>query len=248
MRSMASTPTPGTFFVAIWEAWGTRMSGFISVPLTALAVFWPASDLRWLWIIMALSALCYTIYGTWARERKRVVELEEKSRPKLKIECRMDLLGCRTEPTKITMADRSGNPVGFKIARYFRAAVRTDNSEPIHECRGLLTEISKDGTILWGGDTQVIDFAPANAGDAQSKTIHQLNEFLDILGITDQGEILICAPKLFWRFKSLSLIFSTPGDCFLTIEILGKNIGSVVERLKFYWSGSWETSALTLVN
>jgi hypothetical protein len=150
MLRMANTPTPGTFFVAIWEAWGTRMSGIISVPLTALAVFNPAWDLRWLWIILALGATGYTIYGIWARERSRVIELEEGQKPHFSVACGDDVPDSMSRNNIRMLVLEPGRLFSPKIPRgvdFFGVVVRNTGTTPIEKCHADLVRLEKNGSL-----------------------------------------------------------------------------------------------------
>lgn len=108
-------------------------------------------------------------------------------------------------------------------------------------------EISRNGKVVWGGDTQEITFAPASGSDTFSKSIHSNGEFLDILGVSDKGQVVICAPNLFWRFGSLAELFAQHGDYHLSILILGTGIGDVTAKFCFTWAGNWDDSRLNYI-
>jgi hypothetical protein len=68
----------GGFARVIWEDWGSRVSGGLSVPFTALALFSKADYGKVIWGVLAILGILTTIYQVWSKERKKVVELQSK--------------------------------------------------------------------------------------------------------------------------------------------------------------------------
>lgn len=85
MPESSKPPSLLEFFRVLWEDWGSRVSGALSVPFTAAALFASAALSRILWACLALLAVLATVYQIWAKERSRVIkvtsELERSSSP-----------------------------------------------------------------------------------------------------------------------------------------------------------------------
>jgi hypothetical protein len=71
-------PSLREFFPVIWEDWGSRVSGTLSVPFTALMLYAKADYARAIWGVLAFVGILATIYQVWARERKTVVDLQSE--------------------------------------------------------------------------------------------------------------------------------------------------------------------------
>jgi len=61
----------GQFLQAIWDDWGTRMSGPPTIPLAVLAFFVSNHVLRILYASLAVSCGFYTAFAIWLKERKK---------------------------------------------------------------------------------------------------------------------------------------------------------------------------------
>jgi len=64
------------FMSVIWEDWGTRVTGGLSVPFTVMALISKADYAKAIWGTCAFIGVLATIYQVWAKERGRVVNLE----------------------------------------------------------------------------------------------------------------------------------------------------------------------------
>jgi hypothetical protein len=219
------------------------MSGAASIPFAAIALF-STGNQRLFFAALAFVAL-WVFVGSVALKN---LELHDKLRPKIKIECGRDVVGCHTNPTVLPIIGGRGERLGQKVVRFFRAAVSSDFPGIITGCCGKIIAIERDGNLLWGGDTQVLTFAPGNATDALAKVIHESHEFLDILLISNEGEISMATPGYFWRFEPLNRIFSDVDDYILTIVIVGNGVGEVRARLRFHWTRNWTTSEISLAD
>lgn len=85
MDTTSAKPTVKEFVVMVWQDWGSRVSGVLSVPFTVLALLAKSDYARGIWGVLAFVALFLTIYQVWARERKKRREAEEKLVPTLKL-------------------------------------------------------------------------------------------------------------------------------------------------------------------
>lgn len=73
------------FAVAIRAQWFAAMSGGFSVPFAAFSAFSDSVSGRVVWGVLAASAFAFSAYRFWATEHDRVLELEEKLRPKISV-------------------------------------------------------------------------------------------------------------------------------------------------------------------
>jgi hypothetical protein len=70
MDTRPRNPTIGEFLRVILADWGSRVSGILSVPFTALAVFVKADYAKAIWSALAVTGWIATFYQVWAKERK----------------------------------------------------------------------------------------------------------------------------------------------------------------------------------
>lgn len=66
-------PTVPKFLLTIWEDWGARVSGILSVPFTYLAVIATNSQTKAIYALLAIAGVLVTTYQVWAKERTAVV-------------------------------------------------------------------------------------------------------------------------------------------------------------------------------
>src|SRR5258708_397502 len=64
------------FCAVVWQDWGSRVSGGFSIPFTLFALFAKADYAKVIWAALAAIGIIATAYQVWAKERKKVVELE----------------------------------------------------------------------------------------------------------------------------------------------------------------------------
>ena len=72
----------GQFFSAIWDDWGSRMSGPATVPLGMLAFWVSIKAYKILWGILAFICALTTVFIVWLNERKKF-EQEQQARLEL---------------------------------------------------------------------------------------------------------------------------------------------------------------------
>ena len=84
-----------------------------------------------------------------------------------------------------------------------------------------------------------------------SKTIHVgKTEYIDVIAIDFTGRIYPgTKPPREWFFLPRMIdIFRDHGEYFLTVKITGESIPTEVVRLRFVWSGNYETSILEKID
>lgn len=228
------------------------MSGIFSVPFTGLATFANPKYGQPIWIGLAIIAVAITIYRVWATERKRVVVLQEKLRPKLKFSCGKNVAGCFI-PTTVNHAILISNgttqhivPAPVKM-NYFRVAVETDGATAVSGCCGTVKLIKKNDVVKMGGENLQLTFAPGSDSDATAKTIRDKDTaYLDVLTITEKNDIIITTKNFQYPnsidFRSL---FKEIGEYVLTIIVSGNDIVSSTVELNFNWTGDWQTAEVS---
>lgn len=82
---MAQSATFRDFLRAFWGRWFTAMSGPLSVPFAALAVYVDSKWLKILFGLLAVICAVFASYWVWRRAQLRALELEEACRPKIEI-------------------------------------------------------------------------------------------------------------------------------------------------------------------
>jgi hypothetical protein len=206
-----------------------------------------ALALAFVWVLFFLAHIFYftpkKIYeeqlGLIAELNSKIADLQERLRPKLKMTCDPNYPGCSQRSPRV---------------QWLRIAVNTDGVNSVEECIGHIFNIKKNGTYIWTGDSAAVTFAPGDEPDATCKTIYAgKTEFLDIFGITYEGnELFVATKRRDWRFDpDLRRIFAERGEYFLSVTIAGKSMGqsmpTIQTELKFDWTGNWATSTLSKV-
>jgi hypothetical protein len=223
------------------HGWWSAMSGAISIPFALIALF-SSGHQRWLFVALAFVSLWVFV----AAVIKKNLALQEKIRPKLKISCGKNVFGSVTESI-VDLADRGNIPFPTLI-RFYRMAVESDGVDAVHDCRALLTQISKNGVKRWGDDNVLLTFAPGEDADATCKTIYdKTTEFLDVLLISEWNKIIPAVKNRHWRFTPTERIFSEPGEYILTVVISAQGMATIKVLLTFNWTGVSETAELSLL-
>jgi hypothetical protein len=171
--------------------------------------------------------------GLIDNSEKNIADLQEQLKPKLKMICHPNHPGCFQQSPRV---------------QWSRVAVNCDGVSFVEGCRGYISNIRKDGDYRWTGDSATVTFAPGDQEDATNKTINSgKTEFLDIFGVTYEGNILFVATKeRNWQFApDLRKIFAEAGDYFLDVTISNKSgCPTIQAELKFTWTGNWASSQL----
>ncbi|MDD2762571.1 MAG: hypothetical protein PHE83_01200 [Opitutaceae bacterium] len=214
-------------------------SGFMVLAVVLSATPFDA-HWKFVWWAFAVLAVIFTAYDLWARERKKVLDLEERNRLKLTVECNEQISGCHT--------GRDG-----ASHQFFRVAVTLNWTQPATGCFGKLLKIEKDGAVVRDHDVEQLPYARSHEPDALSKTLSpRAREFLDVLVIGIQHTPQqVFAPSKYGRELTLRTgsgrdVFSAPGTYILTVALCGSNIPTQTYRLRFDWTGNGDSSSLTL--
>jgi hypothetical protein len=262
-------PTVREFFLVVWRHWGPLMSGVFSVPFVALSVFAESTYGKIIWGVMAAAAFLSAAYLIWAGERKTVVELREKIRPKLKCSFSMADSGCVRPNTKLTVQmsptpepnrnfgpnDSPGTlqtslPQFYSAVplcgTYYRLKVECDGVENVTNCCGRLESIRRDGQPIENWEPAILPFASAQRSDSLAKLIRRGSpEFLDFMFITDGGHVWLTPPNFLGSSSvDWDVLFNTPGTYTLRINVLS-DTPTVPVDINFRWTGDRATSEMT---
>lgn len=202
---MDKPPSIWSFTLSFRKHLFAAMSGGFSIPFVAVAAWVDNIYAKVIFVALAFASAWFAAYMIWKGERGRVVELEEKLRPKLKWSFRMNDPLCVRPNTIITtyfanpIAGRQNMTIqpstGIQIlssieATYYRIKVEADCLGSISNCCGYLLAIEKDGAIIFDGETPLLPFTPALDPDATAKTIRAgVPALLDFLYITANNEV-----------------------------------------------------------
>jgi hypothetical protein len=215
----------------IFGGWWTIMSGAISIPLGAIALFTHGSP-RLCFVILAFVGLWGVVIGI---ARKNYLLLE-RLKPKFQIACNKNILGC------------SLYTVG-QTSRFFRLQVKGEGENEILGCVGHLTEIIKGGSLKFDHESWDLPFAPSNVPDALSKTIFPDTPcYLDVLRIDADNRVLIATPGgYFPKDTNGNYLFNDAGEYILKVSVSGRQVTTVETKLQFSWTGNYKTSSLEAV-
>jgi hypothetical protein len=260
------------FLSAMWHGWWTRMSGPLTVPVTALGL-WLSNDIaKTAFILIAFVCFWVTAYWLWKPEREKVEKLNHALRPKLRASFDMNNFGCVRPGTEVyqrqtsvfgdntlTVAgivpphtlmptlrlDDSLFPKPEFFATYYRLQVECEGVESVANCFGRLEHISKDGWQNRNWEPAILPFAASERNDAASKKIHRGSpEYLDVMFIADDNRVGLL-PFGFVGSSSVNwlCIFAEPGLYVLRIHILS-DTPTIAVDLSFHWTGDRKTSKI----
>ncbi|MFZ0497131.1 MAG: hypothetical protein WBE85_11340 [Methylocella sp.] len=225
------------FVRSFGDHWFAYMSGGPSVPAAIAALYFENDIAKVLLWVTAFGCVIISAYFVWRVERKKVIELTEEKRTKLKCSFSMGDQGCVRPNTTLAPSAVS--------ATYYRIKVETDYAAMVPNCHGRLIWIKRGPKTILEGEPIYLPFAPATKNDALSKHIHDgAPEFLDFMMITDDNKVILTQPE-FYGSSSVDWknLFSDPGDYTFHILILSET-SSVAIDLIFRWKGERATSEI----
>jgi hypothetical protein len=248
MRSRFARPAIREYLrVAAWD-FLAAMSGVASVPFAALAVFSDADSARTIWLVMAAVMLMFAGYRVWAVERKRVIELEERIRPKIKCSFSKTIPGCVIPKSRFFGRDGYGNTHELPLITLLRICVEADCVGSVSECNGKLISIRRGWTTIFKGDNLSLTFAPADRENPQSKEIRdQTPEYLDLLAITHENKIMIATQNFVVpTWVDLATMFSEHGEYIFEVVVSSPQTKAVKVNILMRWAGDFQTADFEL--
>lgn len=228
------------FASAFRTHWFAAMSGGFSVPFTALSVIVDNKWTQFIFAFLAFSAVWVAAYRIWKPERERVLDLEERARPRLKCSFNANDLGCKRPNVSLGTQD------GAVRCDWYRLKVETASNVPVSGCQGRLVEILRAGNPVFSGEKITLPFAYGSEPDATAKTIHPgVAEHLDFLAVTYDNRILLTAHGQLSGSINWNDIFSLPGDYLLRIVIVSPNADSCPVDVWLSWTLDHATTRVT---
>lgn len=204
----------GAFAKALTKGWFKGMSGPAAVPLTIIGCLTSTPWLKVILFLTAITCVVFASYQAWRVEREQVIVLEEKQRPKLKVEAKDYLDDLTGEGPLIVLA------------------IQSSCMQPLLNCRGRVTSIEKDGRGTFGPSNLPLHFVSILKNQESVDLAPGAMEYLKVLlvGITD--DLSLCASTGQLRKHS---VFPTQGEYFITILISADNTPSKKIKLLFDW-------------
>lgn len=251
-----------SFVRAFWPNLFALMSGGPSVPAAIAALY---VDPLWakilLWITVA-TCLVFAAYFVWRSERRKVMEMTEKLRPKIKYSFSMTDAGCYRPNSVITFTyvEASGIPhhegttltpsLGAVIRSsqlkcdYYRVKIKADCVGSVPQCSARITSIKKDGHIVMQGENLQLTIAPAERDNPFTKDLlDKSEEYVDAVAITEDGRILPTTRNFNYPSSiDVAAIFNGPGEYTLRFVISSPATVSVTGDLVLQWNGNWKTA------
>jgi hypothetical protein len=241
----------GIAFLAAWVAWYCGVDAMIyTIPIVAFLIFW----------------VFFAFKHAHRLDRGKTVEianLEEMLTPKLKLSCSKDIGKCRVQtlisekesniPGHITGSTAyfsEGTDIWSEIDNkcvVWRVQVDVVDYMSINNCTGVVISIINKSKNELLGDNLKVPFSPSEDEDAFRKEIkNKIPEYLDILVITEKNKIK-SPPHRGSHLTAINLdeIFDEIGEYVLTVVVAGSMPRSEEIKLKFNWTGNWQTAELS---
>lgn len=188
-----------------------------------------------LWFLMFLvlgRLFVVTPYKIIRKQDEQLAELHERLRPKFKLSCTKDMIGCHV-------------PNVNGQWRILRVQVVSDCDTAIKNCRGHLLKVEKDGITVFEVDSLVLPFAPSEDEDCTAKTLNpHIPEYLDVLCWHNPGNIVNFALKggRAALDHKRDYVFKDDGTYILTISVTGDGPPPETTKLKFIWKNPYATA------
>lgn len=198
MSDQAKSPSPKEFAYVVWHEWAALMSGAFSVPFAALAVFANSIYQQLIWLVAALLAAAACAYFIWREERKKVIALQERLAPKLKLQ--FDGGGLFEYEALITYhEDWSKEPAQYTTYRCYRFTVTNDGHEDLKSCKAQVkSAVSDSGETIVGIPFSLrqsrLGKRPTNTAESFVLRLGE-TKFVDVVAVPLDG------PGLQWSAK-----------------------------------------------
>lgn len=214
------------FFLAIWRRWGPLMSGVFSVPFGALSAFSDSAYGRIIWGGMAITAFGTAAYLIWANERKTVVELQNKIKPKLNVSFNMNDPHCVRR--NVLLANGSHGD-------WYRVKVESINDANVDHCSARLLDVHRGTSPIFEGETPRLAFAQQK--DPYDVTVSaKIPAYIDLLVVRSDNIALLHLPTPDGQASiNTQELFSMPGDHTIRIAVKSDS-PTVVTKLSFRWN------------
>ena len=213
-------------FVYVFGDWWSGMSGALSIPFAALAVF-NVFSARKEFVFLAFAALLVTIG-----------RLAYKSVPRFSIST------CSLNERQSAKNYWGPN----KPVIFYQVPVDLLGKGSVKNCCARLLKVQRDKDVTWEGQAVELTFSPGEAPDALSKTLNdEIPEYVDVVILPSDDSIFVGVKGRQWTFQPpLEGIFRERGEYLITIAVRGSTGATQRALLKFVWN-EWDTSMLEVV-
>jgi hypothetical protein len=185
-------------------------------------------------VVIFIKVFIRTPYKIIKQYDEQIASLLERFKPKFKLSCSRDMVGCHVPSLNGQWSIR-------------RVQVVADCESAIKNCRGHLIKVEKDGVVVFGHDTLVLPFAKSEAEDCLAKTLHpHIPEYLDVLCWFNPGNIVHFATKPIMPAldHERQYVFNKEGIYILTVSVTGDGPLPGTIKLKFKWGNPFNEAVL----
>lgn len=225
-----------SFARALFGNWLSGMSGPLSVPFAGLALLVEDGRASLLFGVLAFLCIAVAAFVVWKKERARVVELEERIRPKIRLDFGMAISGC-VVPTTFNHG---------LACRYFRLKAEANAYSAVPGCTGRLLSIKRNGVMLFDSEPLLLTFSPGAQADTLAKEIRDgVPEFLDVLFLCAKGIILTTPNMVVPNSVNFQTLLAPQGLYTFDVVVSSSAAKSVRYELNLDWRGNWQTDAAT---
>jgi hypothetical protein len=235
-----------TFLHRFFSDWVSGMMGAGAAALTFISVFINSIYGKTVLIVLTIGVFLSTSYRVWLKERKdslkkqkKIDELEQRIRPKIKLSFSMDTQGC------VVYAPSSIEPT----LKAFRLKVEANSPMRLTGCTGYLRSV----TSRWKNFTHQpikLTFAPSEdkIGRVSKNIEYGIPVFLDLFVIHINNAVQICSEDFKYPNDFDESDFFKGYDEYIFDVAIGSNESvTVAARLKLTWTGHWQTAKLEVI-
>ena len=225
------------FVSAFREHWFAAMSGGFSVPFAFAAALADNKYIQIILLALAFSGAWFAAYQIWKAEHEKVLALEEKVRPKLKVSYDKSDLSCDGE---VEFND------GTK-SRCVRLKVENIGTSHLEACQGWMTIKELPGVspvrLIWTGPPEkgATLVTPPEVVD-----LHNLiPQYVQIFRIQQTNRVIPGTQMDAWPINAMNKF--VPGQEYeFKVGVTARNqAGTVLCILKLNWTGDWQTATVT---
>jgi hypothetical protein len=226
------------FARAVIEEWKGWLSG--SLPMVAIATLSllkpdiaPLPLWAWITLVFAAGFTC-AVYRVYRTVRTALSEAEEKLRQKIKVSFGEQISGC-VVPTSITSTNTQ--------AKWVRLKLEADGVGVVQDCGVTLVGLSRDNKQIFDGESIALNMARSLPPRFDRKDLQdQVPEYADLLGITDQNQIILPLPPgtgLPNSIKNQSTLFAANGNYIFKLVVASPATKSVTTYVRMHWTNDW---------
>lgn len=207
--------------------WLARMSGPASVPAAALGLWLSGNAAKTAFVLTAFVCLWVTAYRVWRPERAAREALQARLTPHLEITYNSSIRRCNDI---VNFSDGSRS-------KCFRLQIENTSEAPIYNCDGWLKNIDKmpqlsPAKLFWIG----------TIGSMTEDLPPEVPRYLQVLRVTENNEVIVATQMEAWPLGESNKFL--PGEYLFDVVVDGHEAGKVNCRLRFHWTGDWQTAEI----